>query len=48
MLAITDNADGSMQDRQLPPIALQRWESDGGAVPAWRMKPMEGSSREFS
>lgn len=25
----------STEDRPLAPIALQRWESDGGALPAW-------------
>ena len=24
---------GSADDRGLPPIAIQRWESDGGALP---------------
>ena len=35
MLVTTD----SPQDRQLAPIALQRWESDGGAVPARPVNP---------
>lgn len=27
-------AAASTEDRRLAPIALQRWESDGGALPA--------------
>jgi hypothetical protein len=35
--AVVTTAAGT-EDRFLSPIALQRWESDGGALPAWPVK----------
>ena len=35
--AIVTTAAGA-EDRLPSPIALQRWESDGGALPAWPVK----------
>jgi hypothetical protein len=40
MLKATENV-ASTEDR-LAPIALQRWESDGGAVPAWPVSRAKG------
>lgn len=39
---IVVTAAASTEDRRLAPIALQRWESDGGAVPAWPVSRTKG------